>query len=223
MQDPSKPAVLFDLDGTLVDSLQDIGESMNAVLKANRCPEHPIEAYREFVGDGMDMLVQRALPPGRVLSDNEHIKWVIDMKAEYESRWQNHPYPYNGIPEMLDLLTDSGIAVGILSNKPHAFVTAMVESVFPDTPWGEVRGTQKGLPIKPAADGGIQLLKAWGYTPDQVWYVGDTRTDLLFAQNCGMASIGVTWGFRDRAELETYRADYIVESPADLAQHILTS
>lgn len=214
------PAVLFDLDGTLVDSLRDIAESMNAVLTAHGHPPHPRAAYRQFVGDGMTTLVQRVLPPDAATPHSIR-NLERDLRKTYAERWRDHADPYPGIPAMLQRLADARVDLGVMSNKPEAFTRAMVDHVFPDLPWAHIRGAREGVPVKPAPDGGLDLLRTWNRNPQEVRYVGDTRTDILFARHTGMPSIGVTWGFRDREELAAHGAHHIVDTPEELAALIL--
>lgn len=215
------PAALFDLDGTLVDSLRDIADSMNAVLAGGGHPTHPLDAYRLFVGEGMEALARRALPPAA--ADPGGVRAAVEaMRDAYAGRWRRHAVPYPGVRDMLARLAKAGVPLGVMSNKPEPFTRAMVDHVFPDVPWARIRGAREGVPVKPAPDGGVDLLREWGRSPGTVWYIGDTRTDIRFARNTGMPSIGVTWGFRDRAELAAHGADHIVDDPRGVADLILS-
>lgn len=214
-------ATLFDLDGTLVDSLPDIAASMNQVLESRSLPVHPLPAYRLFVGEGMRKLAERCLPkdlkaPPRLIDD-----LVSEMKAVYSVRWREHPQPYIGIPELLDTLEEKGVRIGVLSNKPEEFTLEMVQYIFPEVPFDPVHGARDGIPLKPAADAVLAILREWDLRPDQVFYVGDTSTDILTGRNAGMPTIGVTWGFRDRGELEAAGATHIIDHPHELAEKIL--
>lgn len=216
MRDIQPTAALFDLDGTLVDSLQDIAASMNEVLERRGFPVHPVDAYRIFVGDGMDLLARRCLPsdvdPASALISD----MVQEMKRTYHKHWKNHVKPYEGIRDLLSQLHLKGIRLGILSNKPEAFTIKMVQYVFPDVAFATVRGAREGLPIKPAPDGAVDILQEWDLTPEQVLYVGDTNTDIATGKNTGMPTVGVTWGFRDREELEDCGADWVVDKPSEI-------
>jgi phosphoglycolate phosphatase len=216
---PPKTAALFDLDGTLVDSLQDIAESMNTVLTASGFPPHPLAAYRHFVGEGLEALVQRTLPA--TASPAQQAANLNAMRATYAERWQTHATPYPGIRGLLRDLVNAGLGIGVMSNKPEAFTRAMVQHVFPDLPWAHLRGAREGIPVKPAPDGGRALLQEWGRSPEEVWYLGDTKTDIQFAHAVGMPSIGVTWGFRDRNELAAHGAGHIVDTPQEAGDLIL--
>jgi len=214
-------ALLFDLDGTLVDSLRDIAEAWNAVLMEEGYTPHPVEAYRYFVGDGMAMLVRRAHPKGASLSEDDIRTKVTAMRSAYAERWKNHSAPYDGIPKLLQRMLDLPLPMGVLSNKPEPFTKDMVRYLFPETPWQTVRGAREGVPVKPAPDAGKEVLTEWNLKPEQVWYIGDTRTDMEFATALGCVPVGVTWGFRDRAELLATGAKIVVDSPKALEVEIL--
>lgn len=209
-------AALFDLDGTLVDSLQDIADSMNEVLSARGMPSHPVDAYRTFVGDGMEMLAKRCLPSDIDPSSALITDMLRQLKQSYAEHWRNHAEPYAGIRELLKTLSDQGIHLGVFSNKPEAFTQAMVKYVFPEVSFRVVRGAREGVPVKPAPDGALAILKGWGLAPEQVLYIGDTNTDIATGKNTGMPTVGVTWGFRDRAELESCGADWVLDVPSEI-------
>lgn len=214
-------AALFDLDGTLVDSLRDIAASMNEVLANRDYPVHPVDAYRIFVGDGLENLVRRVLPAGADPEPAMIQMLISEMKEAYAGHWKDHPHPYPGIREMLTDLQTGGIRLGILSNKPEAFTREMVAFVFPDIDFDTVRGAREGIPIKPAPDGAQAILEAWGLAPEQVLYAGDTNTDMQTGKNTGMFTVGVTWGFRDRRELEESGADAVVDHPLEIPERLL--
>ncbi|WFB36585.1 HAD family hydrolase [Kiritimatiellota bacterium B12222] len=214
-------AALFDLDGTLVDSLQDIAASMNEVLVNRGFSPHPVEPYRVFVGDGMDMLVRRVLPKEVDVSSSLLRDMIQDMKLAYARHWREHAFAYEGIKELLVSLGEQGYLLGVLSNKPEAFTREMVSYVFPDINFNIVRGARTQVPIKPDPAGAHAILKEWGLEPEQVLYVGDTNTDMQTGKNTGMYTVGVTWGFRDREELESNGADDVVDHPQEISDRIL--
>jgi phosphoglycolate phosphatase len=221
MTQPRFSAILFDLDGTLVDSLRDIADAMNDVLAARRLPTHPLDAYRIFVGDGMRTLARRVLPPTLADCDALREEVLREMKQLYDVAWMKHPFPYPGIPALLHRLSAARARMGVLSNKPDAFTQRMVAHVFPDIAWACVRGAREDVPLKPAPDAALAIAAAWGLAPTDVLYVGDTATDMLTATNAGMPSVGVTWGFRDRAELAANGAHWIVDHPDAIADILL--
>ncbi len=218
---PAPHALLFDLDGTLVDSLRDIADAWNTVLTAEGFDPHPVEAYRHFVGDGMAMLVRRAHPKGESLSDREIHTRVRAMREAYAGKWKQHTVPYEGIRTLLEVMQRHAVPMGVLSNKPEHFTTEMVDHLFPEVPWNTVRGAREGVPVKPAPDAGREVLCDWDLSPEQVWYIGDTCTDMQFATAVGFVPVGVTWGFRDREELIRTGAQILVDTPKALETEIL--
>jgi phosphoglycolate phosphatase len=173
-------AVIFDLDGTLLDTLADLADSMNTVLAAAGHPTHPQAAYRYFVGEGMETLVRRTLP--ETCRDAAEVSSRLgDMRNEYGQRWAATSRPYEGIPEMLTALDDRGLPLAVLSNKPDDFTRLTV-----------------GVPA------------------DRVLYVGDTATDMKTGTAAQMVTVGVTWGFRERDELEAHGAHRVIDEPMQL-------
>jgi phosphoglycolate phosphatase len=216
MSEAKTIATVFDLDGTLVDSLPDIAASLNQVLDSRGFPTHALDTCRLFVGGGMRKLVARALPTDQEIDSRLIDDLMTEMKAVYAHRWRDNPMPYTGIPEMLETLQEMGIRMGVLSNKPEEFTREMVQHVFPDVPFDPVHGSREGIPLKPAADSVLAILRDWDLRPDQVFYVGDTSTDILTGRNAEMPTIGVTWGYRNRAEREAAGATYIIDHPRKL-------
>ncbi len=209
-------AVLFDLDGTLADSLRDIADAMNAALALHNLPTHPLTPYNHFVGDGVDQLASRVLPPHLRHDDALRASLVREMKTIYATTWRLHTVPYPGIPELLDSLATRGLRLGVLSNKPDPFTREMVAHVFPHVRWHAVRGARNGVPLKPAPDAALDILRDWSLLPTDILYVGDTATDMLTARNAAFHSVGVTWGFRDRQELQESGAHHLINHPLQL-------
>ncbi len=209
-----KTAVIFDLDGTLLDSLGDIAEAMNVVLDRHGLPTHPVDRYRFFVGDGIDHLVRRALPAGVDGAALERI--AADMRAEYARRATRTTRPYPGIPELLDALVARGIPMGILTNKPHEPAVAMVRELLGRWPFPVIQGATDGLPKKPDPAGALRVAGALGVPPGRCLYVGDTGTDMRTARAAGMVPVGVLWGFRPREELEAAGARHLIDRPGEL-------
>jgi phosphoglycolate phosphatase len=208
--------MLFDLDGTLLNSLKDIANAMNTVLERNGYPVHPLEDYNHHVGDGMDTLARRVLPSG---TDPEtRARMVREMKRQYSDTWYHWSAPYAGIHDLLNTLGTMPLKLGVLSNKPEEFTTVIVEHFFPLTFWAAIRGARPGIPIKPAPDAALAIAAEWELPPEQILFVGDTSTDVQTAVNAGMPCIGVTWGFRDREELLQHGAKWIVDHPAEIME-----
>lgn len=205
-------AVLFDLDGTLLDTIEDLGDSMNSVLAKNGYPVHDSEAYKYFVGDGMRTLVQRALPKGT------HSEQLIDsaleaMKAEYAARWSDKTSLYPGMDGLLDGLVDKGIKCAVLSNKPDAFTKQIVENLLAGWTFHPVFGERQGIPKKPDPAGALEIAHILKVKPEECLYLGDTGADMKTAIAAGMYAIGVLWGFRKADELLENGARVLVSDP----------
>lgn len=210
-------AILFDLDGTLLDSLEDIADSMNTVLTGMGFPAHPVEAYKRFVGDGVPPLVERALPAGErnpeLIERCGHL-----LSEEYRKRWHTKTRPYPGIPQLLTSLTAAGIPMSIFSNKPDEFTRIMVKTLLPGLPFVRVVGIKPGVPRKPDPAAALDTARAMNVSPENVAYLGDTNTDMQTARNAGMFAVGALWGFRGREELEENGAHMIIAEPHEFLQ-----
>jgi len=208
-------AVLFDLDGTLLDTLDDLADSMNAALRRFGFPPNPVDAYRYLVGDGLMNLVSRALPPDHC--DEATVNGVaIAEWEEYSRNWANKTHPYEGIPELLDALQERGVAICVLSNKPDDFTRVIVRKFLSKWKFAVVRGQSRETPVKPDPTGAHQIASKLGITPAQFLYVGDSNTDMKTASAAGMFAVGVLWGFRSRDELMATGAQALIERPSDL-------
>jgi len=185
--------VIFDLDGTLADSLGDIGSAMNRTLRAYGFPEHPLSAYRTFVGEGIRKLVERALPPG---TEEVREAFVAAYQADYAEHMLDETQLFPGIPEVLDALAAAQVPVGVLSNKPDAPTRRLVEALCGRWRFGAVFGERPGVPRKPDPASALALADALGAPPDSVAFVGDTSVDMLTARAASMRPVGVLWGFR---------------------------
>ena len=211
---PSRKAVIFDLDGTLLDSLGDIADAMNHVLERHGYPTHPRSRYRFFVGEGIDQLVRRALPAGVDGATLERI--TAQTRAEYARRATRTTRPYPGIPELLDAITTRGVPMAILTNKPHEPAVAMVRELLGRWPFSAILGARDGLPKKPDPTGALRVAEALGVPPRACLYLGDTGTDMRTARAAGMLPVGVLWGFRPREELEEAGARVLIARPEEL-------
>lgn len=210
---------IFDLDGTLLDSLEDLADSANAVLGGRGFPPHETSRYRHFVGDGARTLIQRILPEA-IRNDTALVQTCLDEYVrEYEARWNRKTRPYDGIPELLRELASRGIALAVLSNKPHHFTEKCVQTLCPapaGSEWAAIVGFQDGLPLKPDPMGVLEILKALRIAPSETLYFGDTSTDMKTAVAAGVYPIGALWGFRSREELEQSGANLLLAHPCDL-------
>jgi phosphoglycolate phosphatase len=212
-------AVLFDLDGTLLDSLADIGASMNAALAEHGFPEHPIAAYKSMVGDGVTVLARRALPETQC--DEQTIAACVHaMRRVYALRWHVETRAYEGIHALIDELRRRGLLLAVLSNKPHDFTRAVVEHYFGLSRFTSVVGERAGIPAKPDPSSALTIAREAGVAPGEVLYVGDTDTDMRTAVAAGMLPIGAAWGFRPVEELAASGARAIAATPADVLRFL---
>ncbi len=206
-------AIIFDLDGTLIDSLQDIAESVNYALDKLMIPPHPLDAFRHMVGDGIRNLMKRALPGDQ----QDLIEQALEIQQEYIKRHDRfYTKPYPEIPEMLASIIVKNIKCAVLSNKPDHLTQQVCEHFFGQTIFDIILGHKDPLPLKPEPDAALQIAKKLGLPPDQIAFVGDTMIDMQTAVNAGMFAIGVTWGFRDQDELEQHGSQAIIHHPIEL-------
>jgi len=212
---PQLKAYIFDLDGTLIDSLADIAESINGMLDARGYPRCETEIFKQMVGDGMEKLVERALPEG--VRSEELIKVCVEeYRTRYDTLWNAQTQPYEGIVEMLAALKARGVRLGVISNKAHRFTVPMTEHFFGTGVFDHILGQRAEVPRKPAADGAHEMAVFLGLRTDEMAYVGDSGIDMQFAKASGMRAVGVRWGFRGEAELIECGADVLISSPAEL-------
>jgi phosphoglycolate phosphatase len=209
-------AVCFDLDGTLLDTLDDLADSMNRTLEANNLPTHPVPAYRYFVGAGMRMLAHRVLPDG--LKGNAEIEEALyqGARAQYAKRWAEKTKPYAGIPEMLDELTRRGTRMAVLTNKPHDFAELCVNELLPHWKFDLIQGVTDDVPPKPDPTGATLVREAFGIPAEEFIYVGDTAIDMKTGTGAGMFTVGVLWGFREADELRDNGAMKLIAAPDEL-------
>ncbi|MBW1952799.1 MAG: HAD family hydrolase [Deltaproteobacteria bacterium] len=210
-------AVMFDLDGTLLDTLQDLADSMNSVLDHFGFPIHQVEAYKYFVGGGMENLARRALPEDQ-RDEATVAKCFAALMADYNQRWTKHTHPYPGVPELLDALTTAGLRMAILSNKPDDFSKKCVARVLPGWHFEKVVGVRPGGPIKPDPAAALEIASDLGLPPAEFLYLGDTGTDMQTAAAAGMFPVGALWGFRTAEELTRSGARVLIARPTDLLE-----
>ena len=209
-----KPCLIFDLDGTLVDSLPGIAASLNRTLTAHGLPGHSDAAIRSFVGDGLRMLVQRAAAKG---ADAALIDSLVALfKKDYELSWSEGTRAYPGIHDLLAGLQKDGFQMAVLSNKTHDFTLAMARGVFPNIHFVAILGQRDGFPHKPDPAGALQIATALGTAPENCVMIGDSTMDLQTAANAGMQAIAVAWGYHDRARLLAAGATRVIEHPPEL-------
>ena len=205
-------AVLFDLDGTLTDTIRDISDAMNRALRLHHLPEWTVAEYCYLVGDGAKKLAERAVRNRQDLA--------LSVQQAYQAYYETHNLvtskPYDGIPEMLAALGKAGYKLAVFSNKPDADTKNVVAHYFPQVQWSVVRGQMAGVPVKPDPTGALAAAEAMGVAPDEVLYLGDTSTDMMCAVNAGMHPMGVLWGFRQEDELRASGAEAIIAHPSEI-------
>lgn len=209
-------AVVFDLDGTLLDSLEDLADASNRALARLELPGHPVGSYRHRVGDGIGMLARRSLP-GELQGDPAMVLRLTEaIGREYEENWADKTRPYAGIPELLDALVAREIPIAILTNKPQSFADRIAVDLLGRWSFVAVSGARDGLPRKPDPTGAAEVARLLGKQAGDIFYLGDTDTDMATAVNAGMRPIGVLWGFRDREELVAHGATHLIAHPLEL-------
>ena len=208
-------AVIFDLDGTLLDTLQDIADSVNRVLAARGLSGHATEAYRTLVGDGSAVLVTRALPEKHRRPEiiNSCLQGYLD---DYQQNWHQSTRPYDGIQDLLVQLQDRRIPMAVVTNKPHRFTSSMMARYFGSFHFHPVLGQQDGIPKKPDPHLALAAAQEMGVAPSDCYFVGDSATDMHTARNAAMHPIGAGWGFRTAEELYNAGALTVLDHPLEL-------
>lgn len=209
-------AVVFDLDGTLTNTLDDIADAMNRALRLNGLPEYPVDAYRYMVGNGAKVLAERAAKP----CPEKAAQVLEDYQQYYERHTRVKTQPYPGIPDLLRALAARGMKLCVLSNKPHADTVNVVTHFFPDIPWTVIRGQMEGVPVKPDPAGALAILKELGLRAEECLYLGDTSVDMETATRAGMYAVGVLWGFREEEELRESGAKLLIREPMELMERV---
>jgi phosphoglycolate phosphatase len=208
-------AVIFDLDGTLLDTLEDIADSANSILAKRNFPLHKLDAYRQYVGDGVSMLIERALPQEKRTSAAIH-ECVQAFRDEYAVNWNNKTKPYSGVFELLNALTARHLKLAVLSNKPDDFTKRCVSEYLSQWPFGIVKGLNSTTPPKPDPTGAQQIAGHLKIHPSDILFLGDSGVDMKTAIDAGMFPVGALWGFKPRAELEQNGVQALIEHPQEL-------
>lgn len=209
-------AVLFDLDGTLLDTLSDIAGALNRVLAARGLPTHPVPAYRLMVGSGMSVLVERALPAEARSDDALRAAVEREAREAYAAEPVVRTRPYDGVRELLVQLRSRDVVLAVLSNKPDAMVAHVVERFFGASGFAAVRGHVERTPPKPDPSGARELLAFIGVGAADALYLGDSDVDMETARRSGMTPVGAAWGFRGEAELRAAGAAAVIHHPGEL-------
>jgi phosphoglycolate phosphatase len=206
--------VVFDLDGTLLDTREDIADAMNRVLASRGFPTHPYDSYNFFVGDGAAVLVRRAIPDTH--SDDKTVRdCLAAFLADYGVNWKVKTKPYPGIGEMLTELQLLGTKIAVLTNKPAPTAQKCVDDFFGRWRFDAVVGQMDGLPKKPDPSGALRIAAQLGLQPEEMLYLGDTSTDMHTAIRAGMYPVGALWGFRPESELRESGAKALIAAPGD--------
>lgn len=215
MAQPTFTHIIFDLDGTILNTLEDLALACNHTCKLHGWPTFSLDAYRYKVGNGMLKLVERIMPAEYVGDERMFAQVLVEFRAYYAEHKEDHTAPYPGILDVLDTLAQTGITLAVLTNKDHDAATPLVERYF-GTRFALVQGATPAFPPKPAADVTLHVLEALGADPASTLYVGDSDVDVQTGHNAGLLVAGAAWGFRGVPELTAAGADFIAEAPADL-------
>ncbi|MDX4026831.1 HAD family hydrolase [Aliarcobacter skirrowii] len=207
-----KKTLIFDLDGTLLDSIYDISLCMNEVLTSLKLDTYKIDEYKYFVGSGMDVLIDNALKNSIELKDEATKRF----KELYEFNLHKNTKPYDGIYELLDELVKLDCNLAVLSNKPDFMTKEYVKTLFKDYPFLEVHGQKEQQAKKPDPIQALNIASKLKINPSEIFFVGDTKVDMQTAKSANMKAIGVLWGFRDEKELKEHGADFIVKEPLEI-------
>lgn len=208
-------AAIFDLDGTLLNTLEDIANAVNRVMLKRGYLPHPIDRYRYFVGDGSEMLIKRALPKLESVPDKVSA-CLEEFKVEYGKTWDATTKLYAGIPELLNHLTNNGIRLAVLSNKPHVFSRLCVDKLLAAWTFEKVIGFSSRFPKKPDPTGALSIVSDLNLDKKNCLFMGDSGVDMQTAAAAGIFSVGAAWGFRPDAELMEHGCRFLARHPMDV-------
>jgi phosphoglycolate phosphatase len=215
-------AIIFDLDGTLLNTLDDLADCMNRVLTRHSFLPYTVEQYKYFVGEGMYCLVKKAAQS--FTEDIKKINSMYDeMKEEYKNNWNKKTKPYETIIKVLSQLNQAGVLLSVLSNKPDPFAKLTVSHFFPQITFFEVRGAIDNFPIKPDPTGSLAMIKKTKLPQEEFMMIGDSSVDMITAKNARIFPAGVLWGFREKKELEESGAKIIFKQPAEIITFLIHS
>lgn len=211
-------AVIFDVDGTLLNTYEDLANAVNNALRIKGFPEHPAEKFKIFAGNGTDLMIKRALP-----EEHRNDETVAEIRPLYFEYYNAHTgemtRPYDGIRELLPVLKAKGLKLGVVSNKIDFMTQIVIKEYFGDI-FDYVTGQKDGVPTKPDPAMVFAVMDEFGVKPDECIFVGDSGVDAMTGKNSGAHMVGVLWGFRDRAELIANGAEYIISEPSELLKYI---
>lgn len=210
-------AVIFDLDGTLLNTIEDLADSCNEAQRSFGFAEHSVDEVRQFVGNGLGVLAERAIPQGK--ANQQYDAYLQKLRACYANNWHNKTKPYDGIMDMLSALTGAGIKCAIVSNKPDAQVKELAALYFAQTVTVAV-GEREGIRRKPYPDSLNSVMQTLSVSRKNVLYVGDSDVDIQTASNANVACVSVSWGFRSKDFLIENGAKQIISDPSQLLELI---
>lgn len=211
--------IIFDLDGTLLNTLDDLADSANHTMEQMGYPTHPLESYRYFVGNGVPKLLERCLPEDKRTTEN--IETARGIFAEYYNvHFTDKTRPYDGVAELLEKLKSSGVKMAVASNKSDEFTVSLVKRFFGNA-FDTVQGGKADVPKKPAPDIVYGIMEKLGAFPENTYFAGDSNVDMYTAKNAGITAIGCLWGFRTKEELLEGGADFLAENPLDIYDVIM--
>ncbi|AJQ95947.1 HAD family hydrolase [Gynuella sunshinyii] len=212
-------AVIFDLDGTLLNTLDDLADSMNQILSRHKLPTHPSSAYRYFVGNGALQLVTRAIPESQ-RNDSFIQTCFSEFISEYGQNWNHKTRPYEGIEQLLGQLQQRHIALTVLTNKPHDAALKCMAEFFPGWNFSIILGQRMGVPVKPDPTAVEEILRHLNISHTEAIFIGDSNVDMETGTNAQLQPIGVSWGFRSRQELESAGAAAVIDHPMELLDYL---
>lgn len=210
-----KSLIIFDLDGTLLDTVADLAASTNYALSQFNFPTHEISAYKLFIGNGINNLFERALPKGEKTAENiwEIRKYFLEYYGAHSTELT---VPFPGISELLQKLQSEGFKLAVASNKYQQGTETLIQRFFPEIEFMAVFGQREGIPVKPDPTIVYDIISIAKVPASEVLYIGDSGVDMQTANNSGVDAVGVTWGFRPKAELEAFRPKYMIDKAEDI-------
>ena len=217
-----KKLAIFDLDGTLLNTIEDLGYAANHALQAHGYPTHSIASYPFFVGNGVRRLIERVLPED-ARTEATIDRLLVTFKEYYNDQNTDYTKPYEGIPELLSLLSSRGVAIAVASNKYQAATEKLISHFFPTLSFIAVEGQKEGVPVKPDPSIVFEILAKAKTPKADTIYIGDSGVDMETARRACVDSVGVTWGFRPEKELVENHADTIVNSPGDIEKLVFSN
>lgn len=220
MQEPAFTHVIFDMDGTILNTIDDLANACNYVCEQHGWPTFTVDEYRYKIGNGQPKLIERIIPAEFAGDGAVFERTLEEFRARYAAHREDNTAPYDGILPMLDALRAAGVKLAVLSNKDHTATAPLAKQYF-GSRFDVVQGRTDAFPPKPAAPVTLYVMEELGADSATTLYVGDSNVDITCGHNAGMRACGVSWGFRGRAELEAAGADYIVDAPEELTQLIL--